>query len=306
MNTTEQQTRVFESLRSQLMGLAYRMLGSWSDSEDIVQEAWIRWVSANVASVENEEPFLKTVVTRLCIDRIRKDKDRRENYTGQWLPDPVEHAEQYCPRNSADYADDLSYALMLALERLSALERAAFLLHDVFDFSFSEVAAVLERNESAVRQLASRARKSVRESRPPKDRVCPKTHQKLLDAFVGTLKSGDVDSFSRLLREDAVYIADSGGHHPAALRPILGREKISRLFFSQSANMAGRDDSASWGQYINVNGAQSILIFSGRSPSMLISLSVEGERIVAIYMLSNPAKLAGLQADASNALPENL
>src|SRR5579862_506293 len=159
----------FEAYRGRLLGLAYRMLGSRADAEDMVQDAWLKWTQADRTDVENDESFLTTIVTRLCLDRLKFERTRRQSYIGPWLPEPIVDAHALSPQTASEIADDLSYALLLALERLSPLERAAFLLHDVFDRPFAELAATLERSEVAVRQLAARARKAVREARP----VCP-------------------------------------------------------------------------------------------------------------------------------------
>ncbi|HXN88367.1 MAG TPA: sigma-70 family RNA polymerase sigma factor, partial [Methylocella sp.] len=166
--------------RGRLLGLAYRMLGSRSDAEDVVQDAYLRFAGAR--EVQNPEAFLVTVVTRLCLDRLRSAKAQREIYVGPWLPEPVVDAEGLSPDAATEFADDLSFALLLALDRLSPLERAAFLLHDVFDIQFAEVAQMIDRTEVACRQLATRARRAVREARPAPP-APPDNHARLLSAF---------------------------------------------------------------------------------------------------------------------------
>src|SRR5882672_967903 len=167
--------------RGRLLGLAYRMLGSRSDADDVVQDAYLRFAGA--AGVRNPEAFLVTVVTRLCLDRLKSAKAQREIYVGPWLPEPVFDAEGLAPDTATELADDLSFALLLALDRLSPLERAAFLLHDVFDTPFPEVARMLDRSEAACRQLASRARRAVRDERASPPATAPEAHARLLDAF---------------------------------------------------------------------------------------------------------------------------
>src|SRR5215831_18254591 len=185
--------------RGRLLGLAYRLLGSRSDAEDVVQDAYLRFAGAQ--DVHNEEAFLVTVVTRLCLDRLKSAKTQRELYVGPWLPEPVFDANGLSADAATELADDLSFALMLALERLSPLERAAFLLHDVFDRPFSEVAQMLERSEEACRQLAARARRAVRDERPA-PKAAPDSHARLLNAFCEAAASGDISALAGLLRED--------------------------------------------------------------------------------------------------------
>jgi len=201
--------------RGRLLGLAYRMLGSRSDAEDVVQDAYLRFAGAK--DVHNREAFLVTIVTRLCLDRLKSAKARRELYVGPWLPEPVFDADGLSAEAATELADDLSFALMLALDRLSPLERAAFLLHDVFDRPFSEIAGMLDRSEAACRQLAARARRGVRDERPAPS-APPENHARLLDAFGEAVASGDVSRLASLLREDAIAISDGGGRKAAALK----------------------------------------------------------------------------------------
>src|SRR6266566_5212887 len=234
--------------RGRLLGLAYRMLGSRSDAEDVVQDAYIRFAGAQ--DIHNPEAFLVTVVTRLCLDRIKSARAQRETYVGPWLPEPVFDAEGLAPDAATELADDLSFALLLALDRLSPLERAAFLLHDVFDRPFSEVAQMLDRSEAACRQFAARARRG--------------------------------------LREDAVAISDGGGRKPAALKPIIGAEKIARLFIGLAAKNAGRDIRI---VPTVVNGSIGALLYMDGEIDHTLSMAIDGEKIAAIYLVRNPDKL---------------
>src|SRR5215207_6692790 len=224
--------------RGRLLGLAYRMLGSRSDAEDVVQDAYLRFAGAQ--DVRNAEAFLVTVVTRLCLDRLKSAKAQREVYVGPWLPEPVFDAEGLSADAATELADDLSFALLLALDRLSPLERAAFLLHDVFDTPFPEIAVMLNRTEAACRQLASRARRAVRHGRPVPAAV-PENHAYLLQAFSEAVASGDVRQLAELLREDAVAITDGGGRKFAARNPIKGADKVARFFIGLAAKTAGHD-----------------------------------------------------------------
>src|SRR5262245_10250625 len=224
----------FEPYRRRLLGLAYRMLGSVSEAEDAVQDAYVRWHAADRDAVSNTRAFLIGITTRICLDVLKSARARREAYVGQWLPEPVLDTAALAPDAQTELAEDLSIALLLALDRLSALERAAFLLHDVFDCSFGEVASALDRSEAACRQLASRARTHVREARPQgtatvRDRSESSNHQQLVSAFVNAAKSGDLQTLMGLLAEDVRMTTDGGGKVPSALNVIEGAERTARF-----------------------------------------------------------------------------
>jgi RNA polymerase sigma-70 factor (ECF subfamily) len=273
--------------RRRLLGLAYRMLGSRSDAEDVVQDAYLRFASAD--DIRNPEAFLVTVVTRLCLDRLKSAKAQREVYVGPWLPEPVFDADGLSTDAATELADDLSFALMLALDRLSPLERAAFLLHDVFDRPFSEVAAMLERSEAACRQLAARARRTVREARPA-PRAAPDTHARLLRAFCEAAASGDVSTLAALLREDAIAISDGGGRKTAALNPIKGAQKIIRFLIGLAGKNADRDIRV---VPMLINGSAGALLYFDGEIDHTLSVAIDGEqeKIAAIYVVRNPDKL---------------
>src|SRR6476660_624635 len=224
--------------RGRLLGLAYRILGSRSDEAAVVQDVYLRFAGAE--DVRNTEAMLVTIVTRLCLDRLKSARAQREVYVGPWLPEPVFDAEGLSADTATELADDLSFALLLALDRLSPLERAAFLLHDVFDTPFSEIAAMLDRTEAACRQLASRARRAVRDDRPAPAKA-PDNHARLLQAFGEAVASGNVAQLAELLRADAVALTDGGGRKTAARNPIIGAQKIARFFIGISAKNAGHD-----------------------------------------------------------------
>jgi RNA polymerase sigma-70 factor (ECF subfamily) len=276
--------------RGRLLGLAYRMLGSRSDAEDIVQDAYLRFAGAQ--EVRNPEAFLVTVVTRLCLDRLKSAQAQREVYVGPWLPEPVCDAEGLSPDAATELADDLSFALLLALDRLSPMERAAFLLHDVFDTPFSEIAAMLERSEAACRQLATRARRAVRDERPP-PAATPDSHARLLMAFGEAVASGNVARLAELLREDAVAITDGGGRKTAARNPIQGADKIARFFIGLAGKNAGHDIRV---EPAMINGAVGALLYLDGELDHTISMAIDSERIAAIYIVRNPDKLRHLPA----------
>lgn len=279
----------FDANRGRLLGLAYRMLGTRADAEDAVQDAWLRWSATDRATISNAEAYLVTVVTRLCLDRLKSARARREVYVGPWLPEPIPDAETLSPQAATELADDLSFALMLALERLSPLERAAFLLHDVFDASYTEVAATLDRSEAAVRQLAARARKAVRAARAAR-KVSPDAHARLLAAFTAALASRDPAQLKALLREDAVALTDGGGRKTAALNPIRGADRVTRFFLGLLRKLDARGQTLSAIQ-VGFNGAPGLLVFIDGALDQAMTFSVEGDRIVALYTVRNPEKL---------------
>ena len=275
--------------RGKLLGLAYRMLGSMSDAEDVLQDAYLRYASADRSDVRSQEAFLVTIVTRLCIDRLKSARVKREQYVGAWLPEPVFEADQLSPESALELADDLSFALMLTLERLSASERAAFLLHDVFDVPFSEIASTLGKSEAACRQLASRSRKAVRDGKP----VAPasrKQHENLLEGFIKAVQSGDASKIQMVLAEDARALSDGGGIKSAALNPILGADKVARFF----AGLAGKAARAGLEVALTpttINGTPGLVVFVDGVVDHALSLEVLNGQIKTIYVVRNPEKL---------------
>lgn len=276
----------FQQHRSYLQGLAYRMLGSVVDAEDIVQDAYLRWHNIDQATIDNPQAFLTTIVSRLCLDRLGEARRKRETYIGPWLPEPV---VELTPE--ADIANDVSFALMLALERLSPLERAAFLLHDVFDVSFTEIANILDRKEAACRQLAKRAREHLRKDKP-RFKTDREDKQALADAFFSAARQGDVSQLQQLLQENAVLHSDGGGRRLAALRLINGADKICRLFAGIARKSTGYP--VLWSQTMPINGAPGILSLEADGLLQAVSVRFEGTRIAEVYMVRNPEKLLHL------------
>lgn len=278
--------------RGRLLGLAYRMLGSLADAEDVVQDAYLRFAAEDREHVRSTEAFLVRIVTRLCLDRLKSARARREIYVGPWLPEPVADADAITPETAKALADDLSFALMLTLERLSGPERAAFLLHDVFETPFSEIAAALGRSEAACRQLAARARKAVRRERPlrPADEG---EHEALLSAFAQAAASGDASGLRALLTEDVVALSDGGGIKTAALNPIVGPDHVSR-FFIGIFRKAERLKAEMRFVLVQINGAPGYLLYVDGDLDQTMSVDVRDGRIAAVYVVRNPEKLAGL------------
>lgn len=283
----------FEAQRPRLTRLAYRMLGSVAEAEDVVQDAWLRWTRTG-DEVLDPAGWLVRVTSRICIDRMRSAKAQREAYRGPWLPEPLIEELNVDP---VERAEDVSVAFLLALERLSPLERAVFLLHDVFDEDYGSVAETLGRNEAAVRQLATRARAHVRDNRP-RFTVSQEDATKLAAAFMTAASQGDMAALSAVLAHDAVMVSDGGGKRKASLRPLIGREDIIRLL-EGIAWRAGGDEEA-WPltfRAVRINGYPGIVMERGDGPMTVAFQPGEDGKLAAIYMVRNPDKLGHVSAD---------
>jgi RNA polymerase sigma-70 factor (ECF subfamily) len=288
----------FEPHRRRLLGLAYRMLGSMAEAEDAVQEAYLRWHDTDREKIAEPRAFLITTTTRICLDVLKSARRRREEYVGPWLPDPVTDTAALAPDAQTELAEDLSVALLLALDRLSPLERAAFLLHDVFDYSFTQVADTLGRNEAACRQLASRARTRVREARPaapiptrPASSAEEAKHAELLSAFIAASRSGDVDRLTRLLASDAKVVTDGGGKVVAALNVIEGAER-SAAFLAGVVRKGWTDDMTL--RFHTINGLPGLILSGPNGLVQTTAFEIEGDVVKAIYVVRNPDKLRHL------------
>jgi RNA polymerase sigma-70 factor (ECF subfamily) len=287
----DERTEVFSAHRGYLIDVAYRMLGSVAEAEDVVQDSFLRWQSVEDV-IEHPRAYLARIVTRLCLDRLKSAQARREQYVGTWLPEPL--VEEASARR---VADDLSVALLLTLERLTPLERAAFLLHDVFDMDYGEIAGVLERSEPAVRQLAARARDHVREKREDvRPRAAPDqaSEARLMGAFATAAITGDVNALASLLAEDVVLYSDGGGKRRAALNPIHGADRVMR-FVEGAMKKEPLPAGANAFQPARINGLPGLVIHGAEGPET-IAIEIDGERIVAIYIVRNPDKLGHLHS----------
>jgi RNA polymerase sigma-70 factor, ECF subfamily len=277
-------TDAFEANRPRLQRLAYRMLGSVSEAQDVVQDAWMRWRRAG-AGVSDPAAWLIRATTRLCIDRLRRAKAEREAYRGPWLPEPLIEPLAADP---VERAEDVSVAFLLALERLSPLERAVFLLHEVFDEDYAAVARTLERSEAAVRQLAGRAREHVREARP-RFAVDPEQAARLAQAFLTATASADPAGLADLLAEDAIMVTDGGGKRKAALRVMVGRDDILRLI--EGLRWRGGLSRIEGVEPVRINGLPGLLLHLEDGPSTLAFEPGDDGKIAAIYVMRNPDKL---------------
>jgi RNA polymerase sigma-70 factor (ECF subfamily) len=274
----------FEPLRPKLVRVAYRMLGSVADAEDAVQEAFIRWMGTDRNDVREPEAFLRRTVTRLCLDQLKSARKKRETYIGPWLPDPVvEEAKD----------EDVTLPLMLALERLTPLERAAFLLHDVFGLSFDEVAATIERDPAACRQLAARARTHVRESRP-RFKVEQSQGLAIAEAFFAATRSGDMTALGALLAADVSSHADGGGKRPAATHPMLGFDAVMKQYAHIADVLRKYSYSSTLVRLGYVNGLPGFVSMEADGELQTTALDIEDGKIAAIYVVRNPDKLKHL------------
>lgn len=275
---------VFEPLRPRLTRVAYRMLGSVADAEDVVQEAFIRWMGVDQSEVREPEAYLRRTVTRLCLDQLKSARRQREVYVGPWLPEPM-------VEESVEGEEDITLPLMLALERLSPLERAAFLLHDVFGVGFDEVAATIQRSPEACRQLAARARTHVREARP-RFQVEKQRGLELANAFFAASRNGDMSALGAMLSDDVSFYSDGGGKRPAASRPILGREQVMRVHQSIAAIFSKYGSTLV--RTAMINGLPGFVSKEADGEIQTTALEIENGKISAIYVVRNPEKLRHL------------
>ncbi|MFY3743284.1 RNA polymerase sigma factor SigJ [Anaeromyxobacter sp. Red801] len=304
MSTTANPAERFEPHRGRLLGLAYRMLGSMADATDAVQETYLRWHAADREEVADARAFLITTTTRICLDLLTSARARREAYVGPWLPEPVLDTAALTPDAHTELAEDLSVALLLTLDRLSPLERSAFLLHDVFDLSFAEIARTLERSEAACRQLASRARARVREARPrgstgpaaPPGTVDAK-HAQLMAAFAAATQAGDVEALMHLLAADVRVVTDGGGKVPAAVDVVEGADRAARFLVEVTRKRPGqwwRDHFTV--RFASVNGLPGVVVDGSEGPVQTTAFEIEDGVIRALYVVRNPDKLRHLAA----------
>lgn len=278
----------FEAQRARLSAIAYRMLGSSADAEDVVQEAYLRWRDRTEREVSSPSSYLTTIVVRLCIDELRSARARRESYVGPWLPEPLLVADNE-PAAAAELADSLSLAFLVLLEELAPVERAAFLLHDVFDYDYAEIAAMLGRAEPACRQLVSRARRRVGERRRRFD-ADERAGRELATRFLAACGEGDFEGLMSLLSEDAVLWTDGGGKVKAARRPIHGARKVARFLIAIAKDIP---PDVEFREAV-VNGQPGYLFVEGGVVTTTVSFDVADGRIVGVTAVLNPDKLRSL------------
>lgn len=288
-STSTSETDDFAASRSRLFSIAYRMLGTRADAEDVLQDAWLRWHKTDAAALESAEAWLVTVVTRLSIDRLRAAKAEREAYVGWWLPEPLVALDERTPESAAEMASELSVALMWVLERLSPEERAAFLFRQVFDRDYDEIAALLGKTEAACRQMVHRASERVRQEHPrfevPKD-----AHRRLLERFMLAAQSGERGAMKALLSDDVQLRGDGGGKVPTFLHVLEGADRIANLYWALSKRLGGQVAY----RLAQINGEPGLLRYIDGRLESAQAFATDGERILAIYTVRNPDKLTGV------------
>jgi RNA polymerase sigma-70 factor (ECF subfamily) len=270
----------FEAHRSSMLAIAYRMLGSAAEAEDVVQEAWLRWQATEREAVRSERAFLSTVVTRLALDRLKSARASREQYVGPWLPEPVRTESQVDP-------ESISLAFLVLLESLSPVERAVYLLHEVFGYSHAEVAVMVDKEEATCRQILHRAREHIH-ARRPRFATSKQAHERLVTGFISACVSGDLDGLQRLLAEDVTSWADGGGRvRGAALKPVRGANAVARLFLG----LMKKAPAGVTPELVDVNGWPALVLRLNGTVFDVISFETDGERIHAIRSVLNPEKL---------------
>ena len=289
-------TREFDRLRPRLLGIAYRMLGSVAEAEDIVQDVWLRWHGATREAIESAEAWLVTVTTRHSIDRLRAAKIQREHYAGIWLPEPQITEPPATPEEVTERADDVSVAFLLLLERLTPEARAAFLLREVFDADYPEVADIIGKTEAACRQLVSRAKAQLREERPRRS-VPREIHRRLLHAFALAVEHGDFAAIHAMLADDASLVGDGGGRVQSFPEPLLGGQRIAQLFYASFLRY-GKDVRH---ELVMLNEQWALLRFIEGELESAQSYEIEDDRIVRIQVQRNPEKLERIAASLGRA-----
>lgn len=288
MNAVEQ----FETYRPLLFSIAYRMLGSVMEAEDMVQEAWLRYRTTPLESIRSPKAFLSTVITRLCLNQLDTARVKREAYIGPWLPEPLLTAEDQSPSpaDEVEMRESISVAFLVLLETLTPVERAVFLLRQVFEYEYAEIAAMVGKDEAACRQLFSRAKKHIAEHRP-RFKPTPEQHRQVLDRFVSAVTDGDVDGLNRMLADDVTMWADGGGKiKGAATRPLHGREAVA-TFLMASTRLAVEGYRA---ELAELNGEPSVILRSGDKAFLVVFIGLEQEQVREIRVIGNPDKLQRL------------
>jgi RNA polymerase sigma-70 factor (ECF subfamily) len=276
----------FEEHREHLRNLAYQMLGTLADAEDVVQEAFLRWRGTDRSQVRSPRAFLSTTVTRLSIDRRREIEARKETYVGPWLPEPIVEMEN-SPSSRAETAESVSLALLHVLESLSPAERAAYLLRVMFDYDYRDIAEILDKTETSCRQLVSRAQAHVQAQRP-RFEASSEEVQRITDTFLAACATGDLEGLVHLLHEDAVMTSDGGGKVAAARVPVVGADRIARLFLGIFKKAPPQSKFSP----CRINGRPGCAMYVAGKLDTVMAIEVEGDRIKRLFVIRNPDKLA--------------
>ncbi|MET1007959.1 MAG: RNA polymerase sigma-70 factor [Propionibacteriaceae bacterium] len=291
-DATEPATDAFVAHRNLLFTVAYEMLGSAADAEDVLQETWLRWVTVDLEQVRDQRAYLVRIATRQALNRLRSMKRRKESYVGPWLPEPMLTAPDVA--DQIELAESVSMALMLVLETLSPTERAVFVLREAFDVSYDEIAAAVDKTPAAVRQIAHRARQHV-EARRPHAVVSASETRAALASFQRAIESGNPQALLDVLAPDVVLVADGGGLKQAALRPIVGADKVVRLFFGGLSKTDGTLDAS----LSVINGSPALVLRLDGQLDGVLAIHTESSRISGIYYVRNPEKLSRVESETS-------
>ena len=291
VKTTENTTHIFDQYRILLFSIAYRMLSSATDAEDIVQEAFVRWLQASEAEVQSPKAYLSTVVVRLCIDQLRSLKAQREVYIGPWLPEPILTSRYHELTETVVLSESLSFAFLVMLERLGPLERAVFLLREVFDYDYAEIAVVVGKSEANCRQVLHRAHLHLEQHRP-RFAVSAEQQERILSEFITASVNGDMQGLLNLLAEDIVFIGDGGGKARAGLRPVQGAAKVARGMLGGLSKWLPSNVQT---RIVEVNGQLAIVGYVHDRPFGVVLLDIERERVRRVYTILNPDKLRWLE-----------
>jgi RNA polymerase sigma-70 factor (ECF subfamily) len=283
---TTDELHAFAALRPRLFSIAYRMLGTRADAEDVVQDAWLRWHGTEQAGVQSPEAWLVTVTTRLALDRLRTRKAERETYTGWWLPEPLVELDEHTPESAAELASDVSVAFMWVLERLAPEERAAFLMRQVFDQDYADIAAMLNKSEASCRQLVHRAQARVQQERPRFD-VPKDTHRDLLAKFMQAAGNGDRAAMKAMMSDDVQLVADGGGKVNSFQHILHGAGRVAGVYWA----LENQNPSQVAYRAALVNGEPGLLRYVGGKIESAQSFIIDGGRIVAVFIIRNPDKL---------------
>lgn len=285
-------TETFESHRPLLFGIAYRMTGAAAESEDLVQDTFLRWQKVDLSEIESPKAYLSTIVTRLALDYMKSARVRRETYVGPWLPEPVTGAAG--PDEVAAMADSVSVAFLLLLERLTPVERAAFLLHEIFDIGYDEIADMLEKTEVNCRQYVRRAKQHLAENKPRFD-VTPERQRDLTERFLTACAMADTEGLTELLGEDAILYADGGGKVVSARNPIYGADPIARFLVGVARKAHPAERAA---KMVELNGQLGCIVYADGAPENVFMLECGADLIQRVYVVRNPEKLVRLANQA--------
>jgi RNA polymerase sigma-70 factor (ECF subfamily) len=281
---------LFQQQRAHLFGIAYRMLGTKGDAEDMLQETWLRWHGSRPEDLRNAQAWLTTTLTRLCLDRLRKVSAERAHYVGLWLPEPLSDADLATPEAAAEFDSDVSIAFLTLLETLTAEERAAFILHDIMDDDYSDIAEVLDKTQAACRQMVHRARQHVT-ARRRRFVVDEATRLAMLRKFIDTVNAGDRRALVALLAEEATMVSDGGGKALALQRPLYGAERISWLWYAVS-----RRAERAQAQLVRINGEAGLAWYFRGKLHSVATVETDGQRLYSYYSIVNPDKLTSFAA----------